>query len=202
MKPSSKLMTVVTMIAVATCFFGISDARHILQGNDSTVLDKLKCGKTFSILKAAVKEAGLMDALTDPNADITLFAPSNTAFVAALDELGMTAEELIASDKLADILKYHVKAGKTVSDDIPEGKTNVPSLLGPDIVIDNGTDSIKVNDAMVQYADLEASNGVVHVIDRVLLPPSEEDAEEDFNGESRESEKVSEDEDEDQPILG
>merc|ERR1712137_1095356 len=162
------------MIAVvATCLVGVSDARFLLKTSGPTVVDVLKCDQTFGILKAAAAEAGLVDALTDPDADITVFAPTNKAFAAALDQLGLTKDELLASDSLADILKYHVISGKVKSDDLPEGETEVASLLGPDIRVKNEGEAITVNDASVEYADIEACNGVVHVIDKVLLPPAE-----------------------------
>lgn len=157
---------------VTTCLVNGADARRDLRQNDSmkeTVVDLLS-GCSFGILKAAVLEAGLAEALTDPKADITVFAPTNTAFRAALAELDMTKEELLASDILADILKYHVISGKVKADDLPEGETTVASLLGSDIKILKDGD-IMINDATVEYADLEARNGIVHVIDKVLLPP-------------------------------
>jgi len=181
------LSSVATVLAIAICLSGLTDARHLLEDDKSTysVLDKLRCKQTFSILKAAVSEAGLADALSDPDADITIFAPTNTAFAEALEELGITADELLESKKLADILKYHVISGKTKSDEIPEGKTKVATLLGPDLEIDNEEDSIMINTATVQYADIEADNGVIHVINKVLLPPAEplEDSTEDSSEE-------------------
>lgn len=168
----------VAIIAIATspCFFSTGvEARQLLQPSmKPTVVDLLQCGQTFSILKTAVAEAGLVDALTAPGADITVFAPTNKAFVAALDKLGLTTEELLASDSLADILKYHVMSGKIFSTDIAEGESAVATLLGPEITIINDDGGIKINDATVQYADLEAQNGVVHIIDEVLLPPEED----------------------------
>merc|ERR1711874_729084 len=197
------MVTAAAMIGVAACLFGVLDARLLLQDKPTcpTVVDALKCDKTFGILKAAVAEAGLVDALTDPDADITVFAPTNKAFEAALDKLGLTKEELLASDKLADILKYHVVSGKIKSDEIPEGETNVPSLLGPDITVTNEGDVININDATVQYADIEAENGVVHVIDEVLLPPLEED-EGDGEDVLADLEDESGQEDEEEQVLG
>jgi len=172
----------VTLLLIAACCLSNSEARQpqrlLLQDSlKPVVTDFLKCGQTFSILKAAVSKAGLMEALTAPDADITVFAPTNQAFQIALDKLGLTKDELLESDILADILKYHVIPGKILSKDIPDGLTKTETLLGPEIIITNGEDNIKINDASVQYADLEAQNGVVHVIDQVLLPPDEPERE-------------------------
>jgi len=182
-KTTRTTSTAVTLLLIAACCLSNSEARHqpqrlLLQDSlKPVVTDLLGCGQTFSILKAAVSKAGLLEALTAPDADITLFAPTNQAFQVALDKLGLTKDELLESDDLADILKYHVIPGKILSKDIPEGLTKQRTLLGPEITIINEADSIKINDANVEYADLEAQNGVVHVIDQVLLPPDEPESE-------------------------
>merc|ERR1712113_927198 len=173
MQRSTIMVTVVAMIAVVGLLGG-ADARHLLDTQSGpTIVDVMRCDGTFGILKAAAAKAGLVDALTGPDADITVFAPTNKAFGAALEQLGLTKDELLESDSLADILKYHVISGKVKSDDLQEGETVVDSLLGPNIIVKNEGDGISVNDASVEYADLEACNGVVHVIDKVLLPPAE-----------------------------
>jgi len=174
MQRTATMVTIVAMLAVVGSLLDVSDARHLLDAQSGpTVVDVLKCERTFGILKAAAAEAGLVDALTDPDADITVFAPTNKAFAAALEQLGLTKDELLASDSLGAILKYHVISGKVKSDDLPEGATEVVTLAGPKVIVKNEGDGISVNDASVEYADLEACNGVVHVIDKVLLPPAE-----------------------------
>merc|ERR1712032_1670962 len=154
MQRATTTMMFAAMIAIAATGLvsGASDARRLLKSGP-TVVDILKCDRTFGILKAAAAEAGLVDTLTDPDADITVFAPTNKAFAAALDQLGLSKDELLASDALADILKYHVISGKVKSDDLPEGVTTVASLLGPDIQVTNEGDAINVNDASVEYAN-------------------------------------------------
>jgi len=163
-----------------------------------TVIDKLRCGKTFSILKAAITKADLMDALTAPEADITLFAPTNTAFLEAADTLGITAEELLDSDSLADILKYHVVPGKKMVDSFQNGD-ELPTLFDDSEVLQVSTndEAVMINDAEVLYDDLEAENGIVHVINSVLLPPAPESVEKDADMELIKSAQEN-----DVPILG
>jgi len=140
-----------------------------------TVVDTLRCGSSFSILKAAINKAGLMDTLTAPDADLTVFAPNNGAFMEAVDKLGITADELLESDSLGEILKYHVVPGKRLSDSLQNGDA-LPTLFDESEVLKVSTngDELMVNDADVLYDDLEAENGVVHVINAVLLPPAPE----------------------------
>ena len=123
----------------------------------------------LSTLVAAVKAADLAGTLSGAG-PFTVFAPTNAAF-AALPE--GTVENLLKhenKDQLIAILTYHVVAGKVMSGDLTNGMT-APTVQGENITVDltNGT---KINGATVVAADVEASNGVVHVIDQVILPPS------------------------------
>ncbi len=123
----------------------------------------------FTTLLAAVEAAELTDALTGEG-PLTVFAPTDDAFAAALDDLGLTAEELLGNTELlTSVLTYHVVAGEVTSGDLVDGP--VATLNGAEITIDL-SDGVKVNGANVVTADVEASNGVIHVIDAVLLPPA------------------------------
>jgi uncharacterized surface protein with fasciclin (FAS1) repeats len=144
-----------------------------------TIADIVVGNENFSTLLAAVQAAGLTDALADPNATLTVFAPTNEAFAAALDALGLTAEELLAdTETLTAILTYHVLGDVVTSGDIISVGTEevtVEALGGEDltvVVTDGGGVTFRDQDATVTTADVEASNGVIHVIDGVLLPPS------------------------------
>lgn len=131
----------------------------------------------FDTLVAAVQAAGLVDLLSDPDAELTVFAPTNEAFDAALTELGVTAEELLAdTELLTAILTYHVLEGIVDSSAaIAADGTDVATLQGATIgvsVVDGGvvlTDQVD-RTANVTTADVAASNGIVHVIDNVILP--------------------------------
>ena len=97
-----------------------------------------------------------------------MFAPTNAAFEALLGALGITAEELLGQPQLADVLLYHVVSGKVLSTDLQNGMT-AETLGGQTITVDL-TDGVKINTSAVTAADIEASNGVIHVIDSVLVP--------------------------------
>ena len=119
----------------------------------------------FTTLVAAVEAAGLVETLKGEG-PFTVFAPTDAAF-AALPE--GTVEGLLEDpEALAAILTYHVVAGKVMSTDLSDGMM-APTVNGADITI--GTmGGVTVNGANVVTADIEASNGVIHVIDSVLLP--------------------------------
>ncbi|MEM9755377.1 MAG: fasciclin domain-containing protein [Pseudomonadota bacterium] len=122
----------------------------------------------FSTLVTAVTEAGLVDTLSGPG-PFTVFAPTNDAF-AALP--AGTVESLLMPDNrdtLVAILTYHVVPGAVTSDQLAGQRLNVATVNGATVHID-GTNGVRVNDATVTTADIIASNGVIHVIDGVLLP--------------------------------
>jgi uncharacterized surface protein with fasciclin (FAS1) repeats len=123
----------------------------------------------LSTLVKAVKAAGLVETLSQ-DGPFTVFAPTNEAFAALPDGV---LEELMKpenKEKLMSILTYHVVPGEVMSSDLSDGlKAN--TVEGQSVTFDL-TDGVKVNDATVAMADVKASNGVVHVINQVILPPS------------------------------
>lgn len=121
----------------------------------------------FNILVAAVVEARLLPALTNPFEEYTVFAPTDAAFTTYITNSGITAADLLANAALADILLYHVLGMEVMSGDLTNGL--VPTLNGADVLVDlaNG---VMINDATVTTADVASDNGVVHVIDKVLVP--------------------------------
>jgi len=121
----------------------------------------------FSTLTTAVFAADLAPALCNPFSDLTVFAPTNEAFENLATALDVTIEDLLELDNLQDILLYHVVEGSVFSTDLENG--SVTTLNGNDITVDITTD-VKINDATVTTPDIEADNGVVHVIDGVLIP--------------------------------
>ncbi|MBJ7488530.1 MAG: fasciclin domain-containing protein [Ilumatobacteraceae bacterium] len=122
----------------------------------------------FATLVAAVTAAGLVETLQGAG-PFTVFAPNDAAFAALpaglLDKL-LLPENLAV---LTSILTYHVVSGKIMSTDVMAG--DAPSVEGSTIALGT-TDGVQVNDATVIAADVEASNGVIHVIDKVLVPPT------------------------------
>lgn len=137
----------------------------------SDIVDTAIAAGQFTTLVAAVQAAGLEDALRAPGKK-TVFAPTDAAF-AALP--AGTVEDLSKpenKEKLATILAYHVIDGKTKSKDLAGKQINVTTLNGASVAID-ATNGVKVGGANVVTADVYASNGVIHVIDAVLLPPAQ-----------------------------
>jgi uncharacterized surface protein with fasciclin (FAS1) repeats len=131
----------------------------------------------LSTLAAAVVRAGLVGTLNGEG-PYTVFAPTNDAFTAALEALGLSAAELLANrELLGGVLTYHVVEGAITSDMLESGEvTTVNGAVLTVTVNEDGTVSLtdgQGNSANVVLADVLASNGVVHVIDAVLLPPAE-----------------------------
>lgn len=124
----------------------------------------------FTVLLAAAEAAGLTETLAEGTV-ATIFAPTDEAFAAALEALGLTAEELLAdTETLTAILTYHAIGGIQTSDGLSDGP--VTMLNGLEATISVSGDAPMINDATIVATDIEASNGVIHVIDSVLLPPA------------------------------
>lgn len=130
------------------------------------ILDLASENPQLSQLVAAIEAAGLTDALEQAG-PITVFAPNNDAF-AQLDQTDLTA--LLADPaSLGDILQYHVVEGSYPTSELSDGDT-LTTLEGTDLTVSVTGDTVTVGGAEVVQADLEASNGVIHVIDGVLQP--------------------------------
>ncbi|MBU6351769.1 MAG: fasciclin domain-containing protein [Chloroflexi bacterium] len=138
-----------------------------------TIVDIAVGAGDFNTLVAAVTAAGLAETLQGEG-PFTVFAPTDAAF-AALPE--GTVEALLEDPEgaLTDILLYHVVAGKVMSSDLSDGMT-AETVQGSSITVGIADGVVTIDDATVVVADIEASNGVIHVIDAVILPPAEEEA--------------------------
>jgi uncharacterized surface protein with fasciclin (FAS1) repeats len=132
-----------------------------------TLADTLAADASLSTLSKLVTQAGLSDTLKSTG-PFTVFAPSNEAFSAVPAK---TMAEL-ASDpaRLKAVLAYHVIAGKVMAADVQQGPAK--SVQGANLALSKAGNFVTVEDAMVTKADIAASNGVVHMIDRVLIPPA------------------------------
>lgn len=121
---------------------------------------------SFTTLIQAVQAAGLQETLEGPG-PFTVFAPTDDAF--AKLPAG-TLEGLLADTaQLTKVLTYHVVSGKVMAADV-QSLTSAPTVEGSDLAIDTSGGNVKVNDAAVTQADVEADNGVIHIIDTVLIP--------------------------------
>jgi uncharacterized surface protein with fasciclin (FAS1) repeats len=147
------------------------------QAQDQTIVDLAVATPELSTLVTAVQAAGLVDVLADPDAEWTVFAPTNDAF----DALPEGALEALLADTelLTRVLTYHVVEGSVTSDMLsdmmaPSMEMTAPGadLMGSELEVTvNDDGSVIINDANVIQADIIASNGVVHIIDAVLIPP-------------------------------
>lgn len=138
------------------------------EAKPSTIVDIAAGNDTFSTLVAAVKAADLAETLAGEG-PFTVFAPTNAAFEALPEGALEALLEPKNKELLVKILTYHVVSGKVTAADLVAGA--VPTVEGSDVVVSLG-DSVKVNNATVVLADVEASNGVIHAIDTVIIPPT------------------------------
>lgn len=158
MKKLLSLILVLSIISFVPSFAADQSIVEIAVGNSD-----------FSILVSALQKADLVDALSGEG-PFTVFAPTNDAFVKLLGELGITAEQLLNHPQLSEVLLYHVVSGKVMSTDLSNGM-KAGTLLGEEIMVDISS-GVKINSSNVTAADVEATNGVIHIIDTVLVPSS------------------------------
>ncbi len=162
--------TLALSAVTATAIAGAANA----DGHSQTIVEIAAGDDRFSTLVAAVTAAGLVDTLSGEG-PFTVFAPLNDAF-AALPE--GTVETLLMEEnkgQLTDVLTYHVVAGKVMSTDLAAGASMVGTVMADSSICITAGDGVTIADgtgdmANVVIADIEASNGVIHVIDKVLLP--------------------------------
>ncbi len=164
-------------LLLATALGGSTVLLQACGGSDDdtperNIVQLAQANPDLSILVEAVVAAGLVDTLSTGN--LTVLAPTNAAFAALLTELGTTKAALLANVPLLKaVLSYHVLGQRVRSADVPLGKALVP--LGGGFFKIESSNGLKVTDgrnrvARITATDLQASNGVVHVVDRVLLP--------------------------------
>jgi uncharacterized surface protein with fasciclin (FAS1) repeats len=165
-------MKMMQKVLLSVSMFGLV-AMPVFAGNydkavpKQTIVDVAAGNPDFSTLVAAVKAAGLVDTLSSKG-PFTVFAPTNAAF--AKLPAG-TVESLLLPEnkaKLSAILTYHVVSGKVLAADVVKLKS-AKTVNGKSVTI-NTSKGVKVNNANVTATDIAASNGVIHVIDTVLLP--------------------------------
>src|SRR3954452_145489 len=132
------------------------------------IVDTAVAAGSFNTLVTAVKAAGLVGTLKGKG-PYPVFAPNDAAFAKLPPG---TVESLLKNKaKLAAILKYHVIPGRVKAADVAGKSLKVATVQGQPVSVD-GSLGVRVNDARVIQPDIEASNGIIHVIDAVLLPPS------------------------------
>ncbi len=160
----SKITKAVVTTISAIAFVTIAAATFACSGKKD-IIDTAVSAGSFNTLATALTEAGLVDTLKGEG-PFTVFAPTDEAF-AKLPEDQLAA---ILADKelLTSILTYHVVSGKVMAEEV-SGMDSAPTVQGQTVAIDAAS-GVKINDANVVQADIVASNGVIHVIDTVLVP--------------------------------
>lgn len=134
--------------------------------SSSNVVEIAISNPDFSTLVEAVTKADLAGALS-AEGPFTVFAPTNEAFVKLFKQLGVNGIQDLTAEQLTPILTYHVVSGEVMSSDLTN--TSVQTLNGKKIKVDL-SNGVHINDSEVIKADIKGKNGVIHVIDKVLIP--------------------------------
>jgi uncharacterized surface protein with fasciclin (FAS1) repeats len=163
--------TLITLAAVGLLLAGSAEAQMKYSNSSAgytsdDIVDVAVAAGSFNTLAAALQAAGLVETLKG-DGPFTVFAPTDEAF--AKLPAGTVEALLEDTEKLTAILTYHVVAGRVTADQVVK-LDRATTVNGQDVMIKVKYGSVFVNDAKVVQADVEASNGVIHVIDTVILP--------------------------------
>jgi uncharacterized surface protein with fasciclin (FAS1) repeats len=156
------------LVAALVCFAGVQNALAGCGTCDKTIVEVAAANKDFSTLVAAVKAADLVETLSGKG-PFTVFAPTNAAFDKLPDG---TLEDLVKPEnkkKLVGILTYHVVAGKVKAKDVVK-LTEAETVQGSKVEIKVKDGTVMIDNAKVVKTDISCKNGVIHVIDAVILP--------------------------------
>lgn len=171
LKKTTKLLTLILMVNFA--FFSLiscSDDDKLPDVEQLSITEIVSNNPKFSILKAAVIRAGLAETL-DGNGSFTVFAPDNDAFAAA----GLSASDIdnLSPATLQSILLYHTLGTKVNAANVPAGPNAAVETLNENpIYLTINNQGVFINGVLVKQTDIEANNGVIHVISNVLMPPA------------------------------
>ena len=168
-------VTAALLLGITACGADQNDASVVEEPVASDIVDVAVAAGAFPTLVAALGAADLVDTLKG-DGPFTVFAPTEEAFAELLAALGVTAGELLAdTELLTSVLLHHVVSGKVMSADLAGASDlMVTTVQGGEVSVTESMGSVTIDEATVVTADIEASNGVIHVIDKVLLPVVEE----------------------------
>jgi len=159
------------LLVVFTVVFAVSAQAGHHAKKQANIVETAAAAGQFETLIAAAKAAGLAGALSG-DGPLTVFAPTDEAFGALPAGTIETLLEPGNKEQLATILKFHVIAGRVGSNALADGAM-LDTLAGSPVTISAAEDGFTINGARIVATDIDASNGVVHVIDRVILPPQQ-----------------------------
>ncbi len=170
-------LLILTGVAAATTLLtACGDSDEHVAAPAKNIVELAQATPDLSILVEAVVAADLAATLSGAG-PFTVFAPTNAAFASLLGELGVTKEALLANKALLTaVLTYHVLGSKVESSQIPLGAA-IKTVQGASLTINTAGTGLAITDARgrtanIVTANIQASNGVVHVIDKVILPPA------------------------------
>jgi uncharacterized surface protein with fasciclin (FAS1) repeats len=170
------LLILTSIAAAITVLTACSSSDDHVVAPAKNIVELAQATPDLSILVEAVVAAGLAGTLSGAG-PFTVFAPTNAAFAALLGELGVTKEALLANKTLLTaVLTYHVLGSKVESTQIPLGAA-IKTVQGANLTINSAGMGLAITDARgrkanITTANIQASNGVVHLIDKVILPPA------------------------------
>jgi uncharacterized surface protein with fasciclin (FAS1) repeats len=169
---SKTFLAIVTGITMIASLGSCKKDEPVPTPTASTIVDVVNGNPNFSLLKKAIMRADLDSILSTGN--LTVFAPDNDAFAAAGITSGMI--DTLPLEDLTAVLAYHVLGSKVVSSAVPTSDT-VKTLQGTNLYASKNSNGVFVNGIKVKTADIQADNGVIHVISNVLFPPTDNIAE-------------------------
>lgn len=167
--PLKSMPVAIALLAGAVLF--ASCEKDETNETPNTITQIVSTNNNFSMLKTAVVKADLDETLASTG-PFTVFAPNNDAFAAS----GITSSTIssLSADALEDILLYHTLEAKVMAKDVPAGpNAEVSTASGETVYMTKNSKGVFVNGWMVKQADIKATNGVIHSIERVLIPPTQ-----------------------------
>lgn len=174
MKTKMNFIPGLLLLLGVVLFAGCNDDEDVPQMDEKNIVEVAADAGNFNILIEAAQKAGLAEFLSTEN-NLTVFAPTDDAFAALLSDLGLSSLDDIPTADLAGILTYHVIGAKAMSTDLSTGYVSTLSSYDDNNItmyIETGSGVMINNSVSVTTADIEASNGVIHVVDKVILPPT------------------------------
>ena len=174
MKTKMKFFPGLFLLISVVLFSGCNDDEDVPQVDEKNIVEVAADAGSFDILIEAAQKAGLASFLSTES-NLTVFAPTDDAFAALLSDLGLSSLDDIPVADLTSILTYHLIGAKVMSSDLSNGYVSTLSSYDDNNItmyIETGSGVMINNSVTVTTADIEASNGVIHVVDKVILPPT------------------------------
>lgn len=160
---------VIAAVAVAATALGIASMSNGVRATEKDIVETASAAGDFQTLATALGAAGLVETLKGPG-PFTVFAPTDAAFAKLPPGTVETLLKPENKDKLTAILTYHVVPGSVMAADVAK-LDEADTVNGKPVDIETADGTVMVNQAKVTATDIQASNGVIHVIDSVILPP-------------------------------